>query len=63
MSLSRRDKILLTVDDLVAAFLFHDRTGDPELPCDEIELAISSGETTVEEIAHRFHVQLGEGIK
>lgn len=54
--------ILLTVDDLVANFLYYDRKEDEELPLDAIEEAIIGGEITYVEIVERFVDALGKGI-
>lgn len=51
---SRRDRILLTVDDLVGAFLYYDRKDDEDLPRGQIEDAIATGEVTIQEIVARF---------
>lgn len=53
-----RDVILLTVDDLVTAFLWDDRKEDEELPRGAIEQAVEAGHVTVEEIVERFRAAL-----
>ena len=49
-----RRTILDTVDDLASSFLYYDRKEDDELPTGAIEIALDSGEITIEEIVDRF---------
>ncbi|MEE9374509.1 MAG: hypothetical protein V3V00_15750 [Saprospiraceae bacterium] len=53
-----KEKILKTVSDLVADFLYYDRKEDEELPKGSIEKAIHDGEITIDEIVERFKSEL-----
>ena len=52
--MSRREKILLTVQDLVSSFAWYDRKEDEDLPRGEIEAALKAGEVSVDEIGAVF---------
>ncbi len=52
--MDRKETILLTVEDLVGAFLYYDRKEDEDLPRGAIEEAITNGEVTVDEIVNKF---------
>jgi hypothetical protein len=57
-----KEKILLTVDDLVMSFLYYDRAEDQDLPRGNIEAAIAAGEVTVDEITAAFREALEAGL-
>lgn len=59
---SRREIILMTVDDLVADFLYYDRKEDEDLQRGAIEEAIAAGEVTAEEIVAAFGRALAGGL-
>ena len=59
---TRAERILGTVDDLVADFLYYDRKEDENLPRGAIEAAILEGEITPELIAERFTFGLMEAL-
>lgn len=59
---SRSERILATVDDMIADFLYYGRKEDEDLPQGEIEAAIEAGEITVENIVERFAEKLSEGL-
>lgn len=52
--------ILLTVDDLVSDFLYHDRRDDESLQGGDIETAIENGDITVDDIVAKFKDGLEE---
>ena len=52
--MDRRQRIFVTVSDLVADLMYYDRKEDDQLPRGAIEEAIESGEITVDEIANHF---------
>lgn len=58
--LTRRERILATIEDLVTDFLYYDRKEDEDLPVGAIEEAIGTGEITAEEMSAAF-VTLLEG--
>jgi hypothetical protein len=60
---NRRDRILGTVSDLIADFLYYGRNEDGELPRGAIEEAIKSGEITVDEIVDTFRKELVQGMR
>ena len=51
-----------TVDDLVADFLYYDRSEDEDLPRGAIEKAIASGIVTVDSVVARFRYTLGSNL-
>jgi hypothetical protein len=57
-----RDLILMTIDDMVADFIFYDRKEDEELPRDVLERAVRDGVVTVDEIVDRFKTKLVAGL-
>ena len=57
---TRRELILMTVDDLVTRLFRDDRKEDEELPRGEIEAAIEAGEITEQEIVDQFDKSLKE---
>jgi hypothetical protein len=57
-----RDLILMTIDDMVANFIFYDRKEDEELPRDALERAVRDGVVTVDEIVDRFKTKLVAGL-
>lgn len=59
---TRRETILITVDDLVADFLYFDRKKDSKLPVGQIETAIRVGDITAEDIVEQFRAKLVEGL-
>lgn len=59
---TRRELILLTVQDLVTDFVSYDRKEDEELPRDQLEDAVRTGEVTVEEIVNEFRSSLIRGL-
>ena len=54
--------ILDTVSDLVANFMYYDRKEDEDLPREQIEEAIASGEITVEEIVAKFEKEIKDSL-
>lgn len=62
MSRTRREEILVTVDDLVADFLYYDRKEDEDLPRGAIEEAIKAREISPEDIVARFSAKLFEAL-
>ena len=60
---SRRNLILLTVQDLILDLLVYSRREDEELPGGEIEEAIAAGEITTAEIVARFAAALAEKVR
>jgi hypothetical protein len=54
----RREKIIVTVKDLVGDFMYYGRKEDEELPVGEIEAAVNNGEITVDEIVNVFRSEL-----
>jgi hypothetical protein len=52
--MSRKDKILDKIENLVGNFLFYNRKEDGELPIGEIERAVESGEITIDEMVNKF---------
>lgn len=59
---TRRQLIIDTIDDLVSSFLYYDRKEDEDLPRDEIEDAVKSGEITVDEMSECFRTKLEAGL-
>ena len=57
-----KESILLTVDDLVSDFLYYDRKEDETLSVGDIELAIKSGDVTIDEIVNKFRECIVSGI-
>ena len=57
-----KNLILITVDDLVADFLYYDRKEDEELPQEAIYKAIKGGDITEDEIVERFRQSLYVGL-
>lgn len=55
---SRRETILIYVDDLLSSFLYYDRKECEELPRGEIEDAVAAGEITVDEMVAKFRAGL-----
>jgi hypothetical protein len=51
---TRREHILMVVEDLVSDFLYYDRKEDEDLPRGAIEEAIQAKEITVNEIVTEF---------
>ena len=60
--MTKRERILCTVSDLVSSFLYYDRKEDDELPRGEIEKAIESGEICMHEIVEKFREELEKKI-
>ncbi len=60
--MTRRDTIIMTVEDLVSDLMHYDRDNDEELPEGAIEEAIAAGEITVEEIIVVFESGLRDVI-
>ncbi len=60
--MNTHEMILMTVSDLVGAFLYYDRKEDEELPRGVIEAAICQGVVTVDEIVDRFRSRLIEAV-
>ena len=60
--MTKRERILATVDDLVSCFLYYDRKEDKGLPCGAIEKAIKSGEICTHEIVDKFREELEKNI-
>lgn len=61
-TMSRRELILTTIEDLVEDFLGSDRKEDEDLPRGEIEQAVACWDVTIGEIALRFEEKLREMI-
>ena len=61
-SVSRRDLILATVQDLVIDFVEYDRREDEELSTDDLVEAIDKGEITIAEISKAFKKALREHL-
>ncbi len=57
-----KDKIMLTVKDLVMDFLYYDRKKDEELGVNAIQTAIKEGLISSDEIVKEFATSLKEGI-
>jgi hypothetical protein len=55
---SRADRILGTVESMIADFLYYDRKEDEDLPRGEIEAAVEAGEVTVDQIVEQFSTEL-----
>jgi len=51
-------RILNTITDLASCFLYYDRKGDEELSRDQLMLAVTSGEITIDEMTARFREAL-----
>jgi hypothetical protein len=62
VSRTRRELILVTVDDLVIDFLDYGRDEDEDLEKGEIEDAVTAGELTVEDIIERFAAAIRERL-
>lgn len=60
---SRKERILIAVDNLVANLLYYDRKEDEDLPVGEIEKAIQLGEISVQDMVDLFHFRLRANIK
>jgi len=60
---SRKEEILLTMDDMVTKFLYYDREEDSDLPVGAIEDAVIKGELTFDEMVSYFKTALYEGIR
>lgn len=54
----RRQRILLTIEDLVSDFLYYARKEDEGLPRGAIEEAIQAKEITIDEIVAEFRKHL-----
>ena len=52
--MSRKQRILNLVEDLVGRMYYYDRKEDPELPVGSIQHAIDEGEITEQEIVDQF---------
>jgi hypothetical protein len=50
--------ILNVISDLALSFLYYDRKGDEELSHDQLMLAVTSGEITIDEMTARFREAL-----
>jgi hypothetical protein len=55
--------IFAVIEGMVTDFLYYDREEDEDLPLDAIQLAISKGEISVDEIATAFKEQLIKKLK
>lgn len=60
---ARKEAILLTVGDLVSDLLYYGRKEDEDLPLGAIEVAIETGEITIEEIVAKFREDLKGVLK
>ena len=58
----KNETIDAVVDDLVMDFLYYDRKEDDDLGVGDIEIAISQGQITIDEIVERFKCELVAGI-
>lgn len=61
--MTRKQNILLTVNDLVGRLMYYDRKEDDELPVDAIEQAVANGEISVDEIIEEFSTELRKCLK
>lgn len=59
---SRRDRILGTVEDLVASFLYYGRKEDENLPVGAVEEAVRAGELSADDIVTAFRACLEAGL-
>ncbi|MCK5615519.1 hypothetical protein KAR91_77360 [Candidatus Pacearchaeota archaeon] len=60
--MTRKELILMTVEDLIGDLLNYGRKEDEDLPRGEIEEAIEKGEITIDEIAGQFAYCLKVGL-
>lgn len=60
--MSTKGRILLTLEDMIADFLYYDRKEDEELPRGAIEKAIRDGEITIDDIVEKVKYALEQGL-
>ena len=60
--MTRKELILMTVEDLSGEFLYYGRKEDEDLPRGAIEEALKNGEITVDEIVNQFAYTLKVGL-
>ena len=60
--MTRKELILMTVEDLIGNLLYYGRKEDETLPRGEIEEAIEKGEITIDEIVGQFAYCLKVGL-
>lgn len=60
--MTRKELILMTVEDLIGELLYYGRKEDEDLPRGAIEEALKNGEITVDEIAEQFAYCLKVGL-
>lgn len=58
-----KKKILNTISDMCANFLYYDRKGDKELSRDQLYSAVKQGDITIEEMVAEFREQLEQNFK
>ena len=61
--MSKRQRILDTVIDMVTDFLYYDRKEDEELPRGAIDAEVKEGRITVDEIVSEFREELVKGLE
>ena len=57
-----KQEILDAISDLVSDFVYYDRKEDEDLPCDSIDLAVQSGQITIDEMVAQFRTSLTESL-
>lgn len=62
-TMSRRQNILFTVQDLVTDFIYYDRKEDSTLRPGAIEAAVKAGEISCDEIVNEFRLHLLRAIQ
>ena len=62
-TMTTKENILLTIDDLCTDFLYYDRKEDESLPRGAIQKAVEDGEITVTEMAAEFERLLRNSLK
>lgn len=60
---TRRERILLIIEDRVSDILYYHRKEDDDLPVGAIEEAIRAGEITVDEMMHAFGRSIRDAVK
>lgn len=57
-----KQEILDVISDLVSDFVYYDRKEDEDLPRDSIDLAVQSGQITIDEMVAQFRTSLTESL-
>jgi len=60
--MNRRQDILDTISDNINDFLYYDRKEDYDLPVGAIDLAITNGDITIDEIVNHFETELRKNL-